>query len=59
MRILIIRHAIAEESYKGGDRARALTEEGKKKIFKVSAVHCGVPKKLLVGFSNFSFAISL
>jgi len=32
MRILIIRHAIAEESNKGGDRARALTEEGKKKM---------------------------
>src|SRR5258705_692460 len=32
MKVFIIRHAIAEDSNRGGDRARALTEEGKKKM---------------------------
>jgi phosphohistidine phosphatase len=32
MKILIVRHGIAEESARGGDRARALTDEGKKKM---------------------------
>ena len=32
MKILIVRHGIAEESARGGDRERALTEEGKKKM---------------------------
>ena len=32
MRIYILRHAIAEDSAKGGDTKRALTEEGRKKM---------------------------
>ena len=32
MRIYILRHAIAEDSAKGGDEKRALTEEGSKKM---------------------------
>jgi phosphohistidine phosphatase len=32
MKIFIVRHAIAEDSARGGDRERALTEEGKKKM---------------------------
>jgi phosphohistidine phosphatase len=32
MKIFIVRHAIAEDSARGGDSERALTEEGKKKM---------------------------
>ena len=32
MRVLIIRHAIAEERADGGDEARALTDEGRRKM---------------------------
>jgi phosphohistidine phosphatase len=32
MRIFIVRHGIAEESAKGGDRARELSEEGRRKM---------------------------
>src|ERR1700752_467971 len=32
MRIYILRHAIAEDSAKGGDAKRALTDEGRKKM---------------------------
>ena len=37
MRIFIVRHGIAEESAKGGDRARELTEEGRKKMKEAAA----------------------
>ena len=37
MKIFIVRHGIAEESARGGDRARELTEEGRKKMKEASA----------------------
>lgn len=37
MKIYIVRHAIAEDSAKGGDRERALTEEGRKKMKEAAA----------------------
>jgi phosphohistidine phosphatase len=37
MRIYILRHAIAEESAKGGDAQRALTDEGKRKMKEAAA----------------------
>jgi len=32
MKVFIVRHGIAEDSARGGDRERALTEEGRKKM---------------------------
>ena len=37
MRIFILRHGIAEDSAKGGDAKRALTDEGKKKMKEAAA----------------------
>jgi phosphohistidine phosphatase len=37
MRIFILRHAIAEETAKGGDTQRALSEEGRKKMREAAA----------------------
>ncbi len=52
MRIYILRHGIAEDTAKGGDAQRALTEEGRKKMKDAAAGFARLDPKIDVIFSS-------
>ena len=52
MKIYILRHAIAEDSAKGGDFERALTEEGRKKMKDAAAGFARLDPSIDIVFSS-------
>jgi phosphohistidine phosphatase len=52
MRIFILRHAIAEDTAKGGDSQRALSEEGRKKMRDAAAGFARLELKIDVIYSS-------
>jgi phosphohistidine phosphatase len=52
MKIYIVRHGIAEERSRGGDRARALTEEGRKKMKEAAEGLAGLDPEIDTIFSS-------
>jgi phosphohistidine phosphatase len=52
MRIYIVRHGIAEETAKGGDEQRALSDEGRKKMKEIAAGFARLEPEIDVIYSS-------